>query len=953
MTESPRTVVDPPRGTRDDLPSRHLVPTAADDQFRLLVESVRDYAIFMLDTVGAIRSWNAGAARLTGYDESEVLGRHFSLLYPPEQVRVGTPDRLLLQAVGDGRAEAEDWQLRRDGSAFWANVVITPIRDEAGELIGFAKVTRDLTERERGESRLAASERMLRSTLDSLDAAIAILDENGTVLTTNRAWNQLAENQAFAFVSGGEGADYLGLCDRTEGENAETARRICTGLRAVLQGGEDAFTLDYTCHSVGMRCWFAFRAHRFMGQEGPRAVVAHQNTTSLWLALERQRRLAEEQASRSAAEAAQRRIAAILESITDGFFALDRRRRFTFVNLRAEAIVGRPRGELLGRSLQEEFAVVAGTRFEADLDNVLERGTVCSVEEYFAARDVWLEFRIYPSPEGASVYMRDISDRKRVEVALQLSEAKFAGIVSIAAEAIVTIDGAQRITFFNEAAERMFGYSALEVLGQSHDVLVPDGSRVKHRSEVVRFGESPVAARPMADRGEISCLRRDGTEFLAEASISKLDVGGERLYNVVLRDVSERKQIERIQTLLARSGVVLSASLNHEQTASAAAELGVQLLAEYCCIVLLDGEGAIQRLAFSHADGRHAELAEALSVYPPSRPHPLLQAIDIREPVLVAECTPEIVRSWAKDEAHLRLLERLAPRSCIAVPLLARDHLLGGMIFCSTRSTYSPRDVPLAAELAHRVALAVDNARLYEASQQAIRARDNVLRVVSHDLRNPLHTISLTTEMLLDPSIPQSSEQEEKQLRIIRRSVERMSHLVEDMLDAARVEAGALLLERVHQSPARLIEEAVELNRPAALVRSQVLEAGIDRALPPVHADRNRMLQVFSNLIGNAIKFTPQGGRISLRAESKGAEVCFAVQDNGPGLSPEHLRHLFQPFWQARRDGRHGAGLGMGIARGIVEKHGGRIWVESEEGAGTTVFFSLPAAEERRAAPDR
>jgi PAS domain S-box-containing protein len=581
---------------------------------------------------------------------------------------------------------------------------------------------------------------------------------------------------------------------------------------------------------------------------------------------------------------------------------------------------------------------------------VLELGTPSYVEEFFSARGAWLEFRIYPSPDGASVYMRDISDRKRAEEALQLSEAKFAGIVSIAAEAIVSIDEAQRITFFNEAAERMFGYSRQEVLGRSHDILIPERFRTTYREEVARFGESPVAAQPMADRGETPCLRKDGTEFLAEASISKLEVGGERVFNVVLRDVSERKQVERYLQLLARSGGVLSASLAHEQTVAAAAELGVQLLADYCCIDSIDEAGAIRRLASSHADPQRAELAQALAAYPvrPDRPHPLLRAIETQQPVLVADCSPEIVREWAQDEPHLQALRELAPCSCIAVPLLAHGRLLGGMIFISIRSTYSPEDVSLAEELARRVALALDNARLYKDSQQAIRARDNVLRVVSHDLRNPLHTISLVSELLLDPSLPQSSEQREKQLQIIRRSTERMSHLVEDMLDAARIEAGALMLDPYHQSPSRLVKEAIELNRPAATARSLALEPEITEPLPPVYADRNRLLQVFSNLIGNAVKFTPEGGSITVVVEPDGDQVRFAVRDTGPGLSPEHQRHLFQPFWQARRDGRQGAELGLGIARGIVEKHGGRIWVESEEGAGTTVSFTLPAAAERR-----
>jgi PAS domain S-box-containing protein len=241
----------PDHARRTPDPPSEPASTGVDDRFRLLVDSVHDYAIFMLATEGRIRSWNSGAERLKGYTEEEVLGEHVSVFHPPEEVAAGTPRRLLDGAAADGRAETEGWRLRKDGSAFWANVVITPIRDGAGELAGFAKVTRDLTERKLAERRLAASERLLRSSLDSPGTAIAILDENGTILTTNPAWNQLADNQAFVFVSGGEGANYLGICERTEGENGEVARQICSGLHAVLNGRNDAFAYEYSCHSGG------------------------------------------------------------------------------------------------------------------------------------------------------------------------------------------------------------------------------------------------------------------------------------------------------------------------------------------------------------------------------------------------------------------------------------------------------------------------------------------------------------------------------------------------------------------------------------------------------------------------------------------------------------------------------------------------------------------------------
>lgn len=235
-------------------------------------------------------------------------------------------------------------------------------------------------------------------------------------------------------------------------------------------------------------------------------------------------------------------------------------------------------------------------------------------------------------------------------------------------------------------------------------------------------------------------------------------------------------------------------------------------------------------------------------------------------------------------------------------------------------------------------------------------AREEVLAIVSHDLRNPLNAITLGTSLL--QMSERLSDEEREQLETIDLSAKRMSRLIGDLLDITRLEVGKPLpVEPERVDVESLLRETHELFRAQAAASSISLEYQVGEGAHAVHADRHRVMQVLSNLIGNSMKFTPAGGLISFRADQRQKNfVIFAISDSGPGIPTEHLREIFNPYWQAEQTERMGAGLGLPIARGIVESHGGRIWVESEQGRGTTFYFTLPidATEESpRAAEQR
>ena len=544
--------------------------------------------------------------------------------------------------------------------------------------------------------------------------------------------------------------------------------------------------------------------------------------------------------------------------------------------------------------------------------------------------------------------VREITARRRAEEARKLSEARFAGIVSLAADAIVSVDEAQHITLFNEAAERIFGYRAEEVLGEPLSMLLPIASRAAHEAHVERFAHAPVQSRMLGGRTEIRGRRKSGEEFPVEPAIAKLTVGGRTIFTAVLRDITEQRRIEGGWRLLAEAGAVLAGSLEYEQTLGRVAELSVESFADFAMIDILDDDGQLRRMAVAHADPAQGALARDLLRVALDRrsPSPMARATETQRSELLAEVPPDFAESIAQDEEHLRLVRALGPRSVIVVPLSARGRALGAMVFVrsTTPRRFDVMDLRTAEGLGRHAACAVDNAQLYRATQRALRDRGEILGVVAHDLRDPLHAIAMAASMLSKVAAPDEQDPTRAKLGRIVRSSEQMSRLIEDLLDVTRIEAGRLSVTLRPLTATALVSDAADAARATLAAASLELDTACADALPPVLADADRILQVFSNLIGNAVKFTPPGGRVVLGAARDGDGVRFWVSDTGAGMAESTLDHIFDRFWQARDSDRRGAGLGLAICKGIVDAHGGKIWAESEPGRGSTFSFRLPIA---------
>jgi signal transduction histidine kinase len=394
---------------------------------------------------------------------------------------------------------------------------------------------------------------------------------------------------------------------------------------------------------------------------------------------------------------------------------------------------------------------------------------------------------------------------------------------------------------------------------------------------------------------------------------------------------------------------VLHSSLAYEETFRSLLDLIVPELATYCVIDIVDEGGVVRRLYVVHADPDKRALAERLLAYPRSQEHYLTRrAILDSKAQLMNDVTDELFVKVAEDEEHLSILRGLAPASIIVVPLRARERVLGALLFARDASEkgYDEDDVVLALEPAQRAASALDNAQLYRRAQQAIRAREDVLSVVSHDLRNPLAVISMCATSIAEGG--EMGELDEERIRdavqTIHESTQWALRLIQDLLDVAAIEAGRLSLSRRPEDPVLLVTKAALYFEDLASRSSITIETDLPERLPSVLCDADRMLQAIGNLIGNALKFTPTGGVICLGAADEGDFVRFFVEDNGPGIPEDDVPHIFDRFWTARKDSRvRGTGMGLAIVRGISEAHGGRVWVDRGSQGGARFNMLIPA----------
>lgn len=432
-----------------------------------------------------------------------------------------------------------------------------------------------------------------------------------------------------------------------------------------------------------------------------------------------------------------------------------------------------------------------------------------------------------------------------------------------------------------------------------------------------------------------------------EAEQQKLEMAAEHAAFVAV-SASEHalRQSEARERFLAHVSQVMGTHLHYQPALSALVDLIVPTLADLCFFDNAAEDGSLGRRAWKHVDAaREKWLADKVA-------SGVIQSSASESARLLRQGVPEFVpdvdEAWIKaaaaSPAHEEFLRELRLRSLMRIPIRDGDRLLGilSLARINDERPYTDADLNLAISVGDRLTATLRNARLYSELQQAARMRDEVTSIVSHDLRNPVHTVRMASSMLLEIGDSMDPAAGRKNLMVIQRSALNMSRLLDDLLDVTKSEAGKFSIEAATTDVGTLMSTTVEGFRLQAAERGIALSVASTEGLPPAHADAARVAQVLSNLTANALKFTPQGGTVRLSATVVGDEIIVAVADTGIGIATENVAHVFDRFWQAKRASRASAGLGLAIAKSIVEANGGRIWVESTEGRGTTFQFTLP-----------
>jgi PAS domain S-box-containing protein len=543
------------------------------------------------------------------------------------------------------------------------------------------------------------------------------------------------------------------------------------------------------------------------------------------------------------------------------------------------------------------------------------------------------------------IYVRSrLREQQRIQEELRASEAKFSGILAIAADAIITVDQTQRIVHFNRGAEEIFGHTAKDAIGRHLAVLLPPRFRDTHEAHMERFAKSAVTARRMGERREIFGLRADGTEFPAEASISKLVAPDGILFTVVLRDITTQKRAEEDERFLAGAATDLGQTLAVEATMCAIVDLPIPRLADACLLDVVGPGNVFRRVSSTRQRGELSAALKALEARPLTydSPSPIVDAIRRNR----REAVDLVDEEWLEgnaDSAEIPHWQALGARSLLILPLHAAGETLGALtLIRADAGGFDAERRAIADKYAISAATTLTNARLYDAARQANRARDEVLGVVSHDLRNPISAIAMCARVLRE-NPPTDAAARKELLGTISESTEWMNRLIEDLLDVASIERGQLSLEVRPQEPSQLALRALHMFEVEAAEHGIALEARLPTNLPLAAADGARVVQVLGNLLRNAIKFTPRNGQVTIAVEPRDTGLMFVVTDTGPGITAENQRRVFDRYWQASGGARtRGSGLGLSIAKGIVEAHGGRVWVESEVGKGSTFAFTIP-----------
>ncbi|WP_257456206.1 sensor histidine kinase [Archangium lipolyticum] len=540
--------------------------------------------------------------------------------------------------------------------------------------------------------------------------------------------------------------------------------------------------------------------------------------------------------------------------------------------------------------------------------------------------------------ERAELLIREQRARQEVEEALALLEM----LLTTVPVGLCFFDRELRYARINQRLADINGRSIGQILGHTLHEVVPE--LAPRLAPVLReVFETGRAWFDLEMTGATPGTPGEVRHWLVSSYPVRNRAGQVFLVGSLVLDVTERKHFERTQALLVEAGRLLSQSLDVPTTLKSLAALSAMHLADYCMVDLLGEDGQLHRLEVAARDPERQQLLRRSMAYPPlmGGGSPMTRILERGEIAAVPEITPAWMDAAARNAEHRAILEELAPKSTVLLPLVARGRKLGliNLAWTHSRASSLARDLEVARGLADRAAVAIDNARLYQEAQAAVRVREDVVAIVSHDLRNPLGAISLAATSLL-----QRGDVDARTLSMISRisaAADRGTRMIGELLDFTQARVGGIPVQPraldLHENVRRVVEE-VRLANPG---RHIVLHASGDGR---GEWDEGRLAQVITNLVGNALQHGPPQTpvRVSTRGEEEG--VTLEVHNEGPPIPEDLLPLLFEPYRRGTEGsaGRGSLGLGLFITRQIILGHGGTIEVRSTAREGTCFTVRLP-----------
>jgi PAS domain S-box-containing protein len=865
----------------------------SEEKYRRLVHGVQDYAILMLGPQGEIRSWNPGAERMTGCKFEEVSGQNYSRFFSPEDVKRGRPEEILRMAAASGLYEEQGMRVRKNGARFLVRTTYTASRDLAGNLRGFSVVSRDL-------SQGAESDAKYRGLLEAAPDAMVVVNQGGEIVLLNvqaekqfgYSRDELVGQKVKNIIP--EGFAERLIADGTRSAAEALAQQIGTGIELIaLRKNGTEFPIEIMLSPLE-------------SAEGTLVTAAIRDITT--------RKDAEKHLAQM-----EGRYRGLLEAAPDAMVVVNQGGEIVLLNVQAEKQFGYSRDELVGQKVKNiipkgfaERLIADGTRSAAEaLAQQIGTGI-----ELIALRKNGTEFPIeimlspLESAEGTLVTaaIRDISVRRAAEKHLAQMEGRYRGLLEAAPDAMVVVNQGGEIVLLNVQAEKQFGYSRDELIGQKVKNIIPEGFAERLIADGTRSAADALAQQ-IGTGIELIARRKNRSEFPIEIMLSPLESSEGTLVTAAIRDISVRRAAEdHLAQMEGRYRGLLEAAPDAMVVVNQGGE-----------IVLLNVQ-AEKQFGYSRDElvGQKVK-----NIIPEGFAERLVaDALRSVEDALAQQIGTGIeLTGRRRDSTEF-------PIELMLSPLESAEGIL---------VTAAVRDITTRKKA---------EANLLNKVEELNRSNEELGQfayIASHDLQEPLRMVASYTQLLSRRYKGKLDSDADEFIAFAVDGASRMQRLIQDLLAYSRV--GTKGRDLVEISSEEALEQAL-INLRGAIEDKGALVT--HDPLPNVVADDMQLVQLFQNLVGNAIKYQSSGipkVHISV-ARNGGKKWIFSVEDNGLGIDPQYFEKIFGMFQRLhKREEFAGTGIGLAICKKIVERHGGSISVESEPGHGSTFRFALAGSE--------